>query len=108
MEISLSIKIFKNVCNLPLRTIGTWVSPKISWKLEIVLTWGQRQVVLHPNVVIFGKMTAFGPVKPCGPERVKIALSTTVKIWSGQSQQKEKWMISEWWQEKKNKSIHSK
>ena len=49
VEISLSIKIFKNVCNLPLRTIGTWVSPKISWKLEVVLTWGQRQVVLHPK-----------------------------------------------------------
>ena len=49
VEISLSIKIFKNVCNLPLRTIGTWVSPNISWKLEVVLTWGQRQVVLHPN-----------------------------------------------------------
>ena len=63
VEISLSIKIFKNVCNLPLRTIGTWVSPKISWKLEVVLTWGQRQVVLHPKVVIFGKMTAFEPVK---------------------------------------------
>ena len=49
VEISLSIKIFKNVCNLPLRTIGTWVSPKISWKLEVVLTWGQQQVVLHPK-----------------------------------------------------------
>lgn len=49
VEISLSIKIFKNVCNLPLRTIGTWVSPKISWKLEVVLTWGQRQIVLLPK-----------------------------------------------------------
>ena len=49
VEISLSIKIFKNVCNLPLRTIGTWVSPKISWKLEVVFTWGQRQVVLYPK-----------------------------------------------------------
>ena len=49
VEISLSIKILKNVCNLPLRTIGTWVSPNISWKLEVVLTWRQRQVVLHPK-----------------------------------------------------------
>ena len=63
VEISLSIKIFKNVCNLPLRTIGTWVSPKISWKLEVVLTWGKRQVVLHPKGSIFGKMTAFEPVE---------------------------------------------
>ena len=49
VEISLSMKIFKNVCNLPLRTTATWVYPKISWKLEVVLTWGQRQVVLHPK-----------------------------------------------------------
>ena len=49
VEISLSMKIFKNVCNLPLRMIGAWLSPKISWKLEVVLTWGQRQVVLHPK-----------------------------------------------------------
>ena len=34
---------------LPLRTIGTPVSPKISWKLQVVLTWGQRQVVLYPK-----------------------------------------------------------
>ena len=63
VEISLSIKIFKNVRNLTLRTIGTWVSPKISWKLEVVLTWGQRQVVLHPKGSNIGKMTAFGPVE---------------------------------------------
>ena len=47
VETSLSIKIFKNLCNLPLRMIGTWVSPKISWKLEVILTCGQQQVVLH-------------------------------------------------------------
>ena len=63
VAISLSIKILKNVRNLPLRTIGTWVSPKISWKLEVVLTWGQRQVVLHPKGSNIGKMTAFGPVE---------------------------------------------
>ena len=68
------VEICAIVCNLPLRTIRTWVSPKISWKLEVVLTWGQQQVVLHPKgsnnklfcipkVVIFGKMTAFGPVE---------------------------------------------
>ena len=34
---------------LLLRTIGTPVSPKISWKLQVVLTWGQRQVVLYPK-----------------------------------------------------------
>ena len=49
VEISLSIKIFKNVCNLSLRMVGTWVSPNISWKLGVVLTWEQRQVVLHPK-----------------------------------------------------------
>ena len=48
---------------LPLRTIGTPVSPKISWKLQVVLTWGQQQVVLCPKVVIFEKMTAFGLVE---------------------------------------------
>ena len=25
------------------------MSPKISWKLQVVLTWGQRQVVLYPK-----------------------------------------------------------
>ena len=59
VEISLFIKIFKNVCNLPLRTIGTWVSPKISWKLEVVLTWGQRQVFLHPKGSYIWKNDSF-------------------------------------------------
>ena len=27
----------------------TPVSPKISWKLQVVLRWGQRQVVLYPK-----------------------------------------------------------
>ena len=34
---------------LPLRTIGKPVPPKLSWKLQVVLTWRQRQVVLHPK-----------------------------------------------------------
>ena len=34
---------------LPLRTIGTPVSPKIFWKLQVVLTWGQPQVVVYPK-----------------------------------------------------------
>ena len=63
VEISLSVKIFKNVYNLPLGTIETWVSPKISWKLEIVLTGDNDKLFCIPKLVIFGKMTAFGPVE---------------------------------------------
>ena len=25
------------------------MSPKISWKLQVVLTWGQQQVALYPE-----------------------------------------------------------
>ena len=44
---------------LALGTIGTPVSPKISWKLLFVLTWRQGQVVLYPKDSNIGENNSF-------------------------------------------------